>query len=96
MVVCRQELDDPSIKTKRNCYWNQITAIFNDEGEHDYDHIDTGHAVVDSFAGDTCSPKFRCYFPVHRLFANFTSLRSAYETGEAYRKWKSSGQNVLD
>ena len=49
--------------------------------------------LLDSFAGDTFSPKFRCYFPVHRLFANYTSLRSTYETGEAYKNWKSSGQN---
>ena len=91
--MTRQELDDPSLRTKRDCYWSKIATIFNDESAHNYDHIDTGQELVDSFAGDTCSPKFRCYFPVHRLFANYTSLRSQYETGQAYRNWKSSGQN---
>ena len=73
--VCRQELDDPSLKTKRDLYWIKIAAIFNDKSKHNYEYIDTGEELVDSFAAGTCSPKFRCFFPVHKLFANYTALR---------------------
>ena len=55
--------------------------------------MDTGDDLVDSFAGIHCSPKFRVKFPVHRLFENYTKLRSDYETSQEYRNWKASGQN---
>lgn len=82
MCLYRHELDDPSIKSKRDTYWESICQIFNDETAHAYDNVDTGNAVVDSFTSCHCTPKFRCAFPVHKLFANYNSLKSAYETSQ--------------
>ena len=67
--------------------------IFNDKTQHDTTEVDTGNAVVDSFCGYTCSPKFRETFEVHRIFENYTNLRSEYETSQQYRNWIASGQN---
>ena len=80
MCLYRHELDDPSIKSKRDTHWESICQIFNDKTAHAYDNVDTGNAVVDSFTSCHCIPKFRCAFPVHKLFSNYNALKSAYET----------------
>ena len=92
-VTYRHEIDDPSIKSKRDLYWAKIAKEFNDPAIHNDDFVDTGDDMVDSFCAPHCIPKFRAAMPVHKMFNNYTTLRTAYETSQEYKNWKASGQN---